>query len=402
MTVFSALRSIGAAMVFAAAGSGTLAQPANNFCANAQAVTVSGLNVAVSVNGTTLNATSDLAQTCGLSDELDVWYTFTAPATGMWTFDTLNSVLFDTSLAIYSSCGGTLLACNDDIDAANGYFWSAIRISLTQNQTIKIRVAGNNSDADVFRLNVVGEASNSNDACANAQTVLANQPRSGTTLAATTEFTLPAASCGSFAGSRGGRDVFYAFTPSTTGPYKVSLCTSGFDTTLAVLTGCSGAPASVVACNDDSGNCSPANRSEVPAVSLTAGVRYIIRVAGFDYEPADYGTYTLLITPLTIGVCCRGATCSFLNVADCTLTPGNGAGLAFGNSPSCNVPGNARFPCCYADYNKVNGINVQDIFDYLSDWFAGNPLAAFGGPGNTAPTVQHIFDLINAWFTGGC
>ncbi len=402
MNVFPALRSIGAAAAFSVATSGSLAQPANNLCANAQSITVPGLRTAVTVNGTTANATSDFNQTCGLGDSLDVWYTFTAPAAGLWTFDTINSVLFDTTLAIYSSCGGTQLACNDDIDAANGYYWSAIALNLTLNQMIKIRVSANNTDADVFQLNVVGAASSMNDLCANAETILANQPRSGTTLAATTDFALPATACGSFPGSRGGRDVFFEFTPTVTAPHKFSVCSSGFDTTLAVLTNCTGTHASVVACNDDSLSCSSLNRSELPAVSVTAGVRYVVRVAGFDFEPPDFGTYTLLITPLTTGACCRGTTCAFISVADCTIPPGNTAGRAFGSSPTCNAPGNARFPCCHADFNKVNGISIQDIFDYLSDWFQGSTLTVVGGIGNTQPTVQDIFDFLSAWFAGGC
>ncbi len=396
------LRHLGAAMGLTFTAGAAPAQPANNFCANAQVITVPGMNTAVTTSGTSIGATSDLPQSCGLGDTLDVWYSFTAPAAGLWYFDTFNSVLFDTTLALYNSCGGARIACNDDIDAANGSFWSAVSMTLTANQTVKIRVSANNADSDIFKLTIVGVVSFTNDLCANAEAILANQPRSASTLNASTDFTLPPSSCGSFPGSGGGRDVFYAFTPPTTGPYKVSLCTSGFDTTLAVLTNCSGSAASVVACNDDSGNCSPANRSEIAAVALTAGVRYLIRVAGFDFEPPDFGTFTLLITPLSTGSCCRGATCSFLPVGQCFLPPGQVAGLVFGNSPSCNAPGGFTFPCCFADYNKVNGISVQDIFDFLSDWFAGNGLAAFAGPGNTHPTVQHIFDFLSAWFAGGC
>ncbi len=403
MNVFQALSILGAVLVSACVvATRANAQPANDLCANAQPVTVSGLGVAVTINGTTLNATSDFPQTCGLSDDQDVWYSFTAPAAGIWTFDTINSVLFDTTLALYSSCGGTQLACNDDIDFANGYYWSAITMTMALNQTVKIRVSANNSDSDIFKLNIVGTSSNANNMCASAATLAANQPVSGTTLYATTDFPLPSSACGNFPGSRGGRDVFYAFTPAATVPYKLSLCSSGFDTTLAVLTNCTGSQASVVACNDDSANCGPTNRSELPAVALTAGVRYLIRVAGFDFEPPDFGTYTLLITPLNIGVCCRGATCSFIPVQTCLPEPGARAGLVFGSAATCNATGNATFPCCYADYNKVNGITVQDIFDYLADWFARGGLAAFGGPGNTSPTVQHIFDFLNAWFAGGC
>ena len=51
----------------------------------------------------------------------------------------------------------------------------------------------------------------------------------------------------------------------------------------------------------------------------------------------------------------------------------------------------------------MNGISVQDIFDFLSDWFAGSPFArtgSSGGPGTLA--VQNIFDFLTDWFNGGC
>jgi hypothetical protein len=103
------------------------------------------------------------------------------------------------------------------------------------------------------------------------------------------------------------------------------------------------------------------------------------------------------------GVCCRGATCNVgVGQAGCT-TSGVLAGASFASAAAtCNAGGVVSTPCCYADYNKVNGIGVQDIFDFLNDWFAGSRLAVFGGDGvHGTPNVQGIFDFLNAWF-GGC
>jgi hypothetical protein len=103
------------------------------------------------------------------------------------------------------------------------------------------------------------------------------------------------------------------------------------------------------------------------------------------------------------GVCCRGATCNTsVSAANCT---GNGlAGAVHTSSGStCNATGVFTTPCCYSDYNKVNGVGVADIFDFLNDWFAGSPYANFGGNGTPASlNVQNIFDFLNAWFAGGC
>jgi hypothetical protein len=65
--------------------------------------------------------------------------------------------------------------------------------------------------------------------------------------------------------------------------------------------------------------------------------------------------------------------------------------------------GNSVSPCCYANYNHNATVEIQDIFDFLSDWFAGKRAAVFGGDGTSGTLqVQNIFDFLNAWFSGGC
>ena len=63
---------------------------------------------------------------------------------------------------------------------------------------------------------------------------------------------------------------------------------------------------------------------------------------------------------------------------------------------------NHQQPCCYADYNKIGGRDVADIFAFLADWFAGRPWAVVGGSGTGAPAVSHIFAFLTDWFAGGC
>ena len=118
---------------------------------------------------------------------------------------------------------------------------------------------------------------------------------------------------------------------------------------------------------------------------------------------------TVCIQSAASSMCCRGSTCNttITSAAACTgsLVAGQTAGAAFVSSASaCNATGNTTSPCCYANYNKVNGITVQDIFDFLNDWFAGSPFAKVGGNG-TLPaglSVQNIFDFLTDWFAGGC
>lgn len=107
------------------------------------------------------------------------------------------------------------------------------------------------------------------------------------------------------------------------------------------------------------------------------------------------------ICPTGTAVCCRGATCAVILQQDCVAS--GGAGSTFiSNSTSCNASGNTTTPCCYADYDKLNGIQVNDIFAFLNDWFANSTFATVGGNGTTTPGVPDIFGFLNAWFAGGC
>ena len=58
----------------------------------------------------------------------------------------------------------------------------------------------------------------------------------------------------------------------------------------------------------------------------------------------------------------------------------------------------ATYTICPADFNCSGAVNVQDIFDFLSAWFAADPRADFNGIGGI--TVQDIFDFLAAWFAG--
>ncbi len=104
------------------------------------------------------------------------------------------------------------------------------------------------------------------------------------------------------------------------------------------------------------------------------------------------------------GVCCRGSTCNATIAPAACVTTGTQWGAFFASaSGTCNAAGVNTTPCCYADYDKIgDGIQVNDIFAYLNDWFASSGFARFGGDGSGTPDVNDIFAFLNAWFAGGC
>ncbi len=55
-------------------------------------------------------------------------------------------------------------------------------------------------------------------------------------------------------------------------------------------------------------------------------------------------------------------------------------------------------PACPADFNRDAAVTVQDIFDFLSDYFAGAGDADVNHDGVTS--VQDVFDFLAVFFTG--
>ncbi len=83
-------------------------------------------------------------------------------------------------------------------------------------------------------------------------------------------------------------DVWYAYTPGSDGLATFSTCTSPYDTLLSVHTGCPGNQSNELACNDDA--CGTHDSSVT--WDVTAGVKYLIRVAGYLNSSGDF-TLTL-------------------------------------------------------------------------------------------------------------
>lgn len=59
---------------------------------------------------------------------------------------------------------------------------------------------------------------------------------------------------------------------------------------------------------------------------------------------------------------------------------------------------NSPWNDCPADYDHSGFIGVQDIFDFLRDWFTPSCLADFNNMNGVS--VQDIFDFLAAWFAG--
>ncbi len=131
------------------------------------------------------------------------------------------------------------------------------------------------------------------------------------------------------------------------------------------------------------------DHSILVSVSLRAEEDALCRTNNFPDESA------IVRIPLPpTGACCVAGVCQMVkSMADCATLGGSYKG----DYSACGLPGQAS-TCCPADFNHVNGVTVQDIFDFLTAWLAGSPSADFNHVNGV--TVQDIFDFLTAWLAG--
>ena len=111
-----------------------------------------GNTVPQTVMDSTTGLSNSIDPSCGLGGSEDYGYLFTAPADGMYTFDT-NGTGHDTVLHVIDGavCGGMELDCDDDGGIG---LQSEITLMLTQDQQVVVMVDGYNGADGPFTLNV--------------------------------------------------------------------------------------------------------------------------------------------------------------------------------------------------------------------------------------------------------
>lgn len=126
-------------------------------------------------------------------------------------------------------------------------------------------------------------------------------------------------------------------------------------------------------------------------IELTAptGTKSLVADTRFDFSPG-YENYTFT-SVRHWGENPRGVWT--INIAD-------GADGEIGSFTNWQLRVIGSTPRCPCDWNRSGGVTVQDVFDFLTDWFAG--LGDFNN--DSAQSVQDIFDFLTCWFSppGGC
>jgi hypothetical protein len=172
---------------------------------------------------------------------LDVGYTWTAPADGVYRFDTIGSPL-DTVLMLLEDCeGGAEVACNDDVGP--GVLQSSVTYTMTMGQTVAIVVDGwSSASVDDFTLNIEQVA-------CEAPTDLGNElpvEQDDDNMGAGDDIS---ASCGGI----GGEDVIYTWTAPEDAIYSIYAVSLQMSPVVSAYSGTCGDPSGELGCGAGNG-----------------------------------------------------------------------------------------------------------------------------------------------------
>lgn len=103
---------------------------------------------------------SGITPDCGGGPPVDAWFRWSPEWGGTWKFSTCLTADFDTRLALYDSCGGALLGCNDD-DLPNcgpGYTSNLVVRGLNAGQEYWLQVGGYEQNVGGATVTISAEA----------------------------------------------------------------------------------------------------------------------------------------------------------------------------------------------------------------------------------------------------
>ncbi len=197
----------------------------------------------------------------------------TAPFTYQWTKN--GSPIADGPTGNGSTyqilAGGRQMRINGPLAAADAGTYACTATNACGSAT---------STNGVVQVDPLFAAAPANDNCATAQAVVMGTNVLAPAQSPCGSFTIDPVDGASCATSGSKADLWYSFTPGTTGNYRIETCGANFDTVVSVFDACGG---NEVACNNDyitgpTTGCS-AQRSRISSVTLNSGTAYKIRVA---------------------------------------------------------------------------------------------------------------------------
>ena len=227
--------------------------------------------------------------------DFDVWFDWTASATGSAGMTTVGGTTVDTKIAAYAGAGcptGAALACNDDSTGLQ----STISFSCTSGSVYSLQVGtfpGASGGTGTFDMSIIpaGTPTGADDClipdAIAGQGVFPFNNASATTGTQGQNETL----CYAFGSSAVNNDVWFAWTADASGVAVIDTCgLTGVDTKIAAYDGSTCPTAGALACNDDTcGLQSSIN------FMVTSGTTYTLQVGTFPGASGGTGTFNVSI-----------------------------------------------------------------------------------------------------------
>ncbi len=284
---------------------------ANDTCLTAQAVGM-GTNVLVPAQspcGAYIDEPDFTACTTNSIVKADRWFSFTPGVTGNYRLETCGAN-YDTVLSIFTTCGGTELACNNDYTSGPSTGCTSTRsrissINLTGSTTYLIRLSAPTtaflSTTSTMNLSIMNApVIPANDSCAAAiPAVLAPAVNAYNTTEATADG-IAALACAST--SNASRDVWYTFTTPYGGRLKASTCPTGtappgYSLMTNTVLSLHNAPCGTeIACNNDHTPVPAGCGTQLSTINnfqMAGGATAWIRVAGTNSSTFGAGQLTV-------------------------------------------------------------------------------------------------------------
>jgi hypothetical protein len=242
-------------------------------------------------------ATTDGPLSCNSGNTDDVWFRWTATATGSTGINTCGQTALDTVIAVYNTAGcpiaADLIACNDDGCAPQ----STLNFGATNGNTYMIQVGGWSGANGTGTFTVTAPAAPpANDDCSAATALVGLGAFPTTNAGGTTGAQGQAeAICFFFGSSAIINDVWHTWVAPSSGLTVVSLCPGPgtiVDSKLAVYNGAGCPTGAAISCNDDTCGL-------ISEVSFTAvmGQSYTFQLGNYGGTPQGTpGSATLTIT----------------------------------------------------------------------------------------------------------
>ena len=356
----------------------------------------------------------------------DIWYVYTASCDGTVTISTCDTVDFDSRLAVYASCGGEIVACNDDCGGANNGLSSELAVDMAAGEMAYIRLgsfgegatgtgvlsvscvapepgacclAGDDCLDDLYPSDCADfggefqgngtdcnttECGAGNDTCDTASEFVDGANPFDTTDATDSGFGEPDdTQCeGTYLDWGGSPDVWGYYMVQGDGTLSVSLCDSAsYDTSLVLYEGADCGSLTQIACNGDStveSGCQ-SYYSGVYDLPVTGGSTIYVRIGGWNAATGP-GTCTITFTGAgATGACCVAGDCigDNLTAADCA---GFG-GLWYANTLCADVDCPQDVSCNTGNGEAPTGVDGA--------WTAGTS----NGPVGAAGTYTRAADV---------